>query len=192
MGPLRRFAKARFRSDSAFIGRPLGRTTYDGGMAGPNDALIERFYGAFARRDGAEMAACYAPNVHFRDPAFGDLEGAEAGAMWRMLAATARDFRLELLEHASTTTGGSAHWLAHYTFSQTGRPVVNDVQATFRIAAGLIIDHVDSFDFTRWASQALGPRGRLLGWTPFLRSAVRRRARANLERFVANERSPTV
>ena len=158
-------------------------------MAGPNDALIERFYAAFAQRDGPGMAACYAPNVHFRDPVFGDLEGPEAGAMWRMLAATARDFRLELLEHGAEATTGTAHWLAHYTFSQTGRPVVNDVQAAFRFGAGLIVDHVDSFDFTRWAGQALGPRGRFLGWTPFLRSAVRRRARTNLERFVAIERA---
>jgi ketosteroid isomerase-like protein len=160
------------------------------GMAGPNDELIERFYRAFARGDGAGMAACYAPGIHFRDPAFGDLDGPAAGAMWRMLAGGARDFRLELLEHDSDGTTGTAHWVAHYTFSQTGRPVVNDVRATFRFADGLIVDHVDSFDFAVWAGQALGPRGRLLGWTPFLRSAVRRRARANLERFLANERAP--
>ena len=159
-------------------------------MAGPNGALIERFYAAFAQRDGLGMAACYAPNVPCRDPVFGDLEGPEARAMWRMLAATARDFRLELLEHGAEATTGTAHWLAHYTFSQTGRPVVNDVQAAFRFADGLIVDHVDSFDFARWAGQALGPRGRFLGWTPFLRSAVRRRARTNLERFVAIERAP--
>jgi ketosteroid isomerase-like protein len=162
------------------------------GMAGPNDALIERFYGAFARGDGAGMAACYAPAIHFRDPAFGDLDGPAAGAMWRMLAGGARDFRLELLEHDSDATNGTAHWLAHYTFSQTGRPVVNDVRATFRFADGLIVDHVDSFDFHRWAAQALGWRGRLLGGTSFLRSSVQRRARARLEQFVASEGSPSV
>jgi ketosteroid isomerase-like protein len=161
-------------------------------MAGPNDALIERFYGAFARGDGAGMAACYAPGIHFRDPAFGDLEGANAGAMWRMLASTARDFRLELREHDSDATSGTAHWVAHYTFSQTGRPVVNDVHAAFRFADGLIVDHVDSFDFHRWAGQALGPRGRLLGGTSFLRKAVQERARARLAAFVASEGSPTV
>ena len=161
-------------------------------MAGPNDALIERFYAAFARGDGAGMAACYAPGVHFRDPAFGDLDGPLAGSMWRMLAATARDFHLELLEHASDASTGSAHWVAHYTFSQTGRPVVNDVDAAFRFADGLIIDHVDSFDFHHWAGQALGPRGRLLGGTAFLRKAVQERARARLDAFVASEGSPSV
>ena len=154
-------------------------------MAGPNDELIERFYAAFARGDGAAMAACYAPTIHFRDPAFGDLDGPAAGAMWRMLASGARDFRLELLEHDADATTGSAHWVARYTFSQTGRPVVNDVHAAFRFADGLIVDHVDSFDFRRWAGQALGLRGRLLGGTSFLRNSVQRRARARLDAFIA-------
>lgn len=161
-------------------------------MARPNDALIERFYAAFARGDGAGMAACYAPGVHFRDPAFGDLDGVMAGSMWRMLAATAKDFRLELLDHSSDALTGSAHWVAHYTFSQTGRPVVNDVHAAFRFKDGLIVDHVDSFDFQRWAGQALGLRGRLLGGTSFLRKAVQGRARARLDAFVASGGSPSV
>ncbi len=168
---------------------PLGLDYHSNPMAGPNDALIERFYDAFARGDGAAMAACYAPDVHFHDPVFEDLDGPEAGAMWRMLTRSSRDFRLELREHGSDATGGSAHWFAHYTFSQTGRPVVNDVTAAFAFRDGLITDHVDTFDFGRWAGQALGLRGQLLGWTPFVRSAVRRRARASLDRFRSTEAS---
>ena len=80
--------------------------------------LIERFYAAFDRRDGVAMAAGYAPEGHFRDPVFGDLTGAEAGAMWRMLTRTARDLKVELAERDDT----SAHWIATYTFSATGRP----------------------------------------------------------------------
>ncbi len=156
-------------------------------MAGPNDPLIERFYAAFARGDGAGMSACYGPDAHFHDPVFLDLHGPAVGAMWRMLTGTAKGFSLELLEHDSDETTGRAHWRARYTFSQTGLPVINDVQAALRFADGRIVDHVDAFDFNRWAGQALGTRGRLLGWTPFLRSAVRARARAGLDRFVANE-----
>ena len=53
-----------------------------------------------------------------------------------------------------------------------------------RFADGLIADHVDDFDFHRWARQALGTSGLLLGWTPFLRNAVRRRARAGLDEYL--------
>jgi ketosteroid isomerase-like protein len=152
-----------------------------------NEAVIERFYGAFAQRDGAAMAACYAPDVRFSDPVFTDLRGPEAGAMWRMLTERGTDLRVELLEHSADGDGGSAHWRAHYTFSQTGRSVVNDVRATLRFRDRLIADHVDDFDFHRWARQALGPSGLLLGWTPTLRSAVRRKARAGLDEFMARE-----
>jgi ketosteroid isomerase-like protein len=150
----------------------------------PNESLIERFYGAFAELDGAGMEACYAPGVSFSDPVFPDLRGQRAGAMWRMLTSQASDLRIELLERQGDGERGSARWRAHYTFSQTGRSVVNDVRASFRFADGLIVEHRDEFDFYRWARQALGPAGLLAGWTPLVRSAVRRRAGASLDEFV--------
>ena len=149
------------------------------------EELIERFYAAFDRRDGEAMAACYAPDARFSDPVFPDLRGAQPGAMWRMLTAQARELRVELLERAADEARGTAHWRAHYVFTQTGRPVVNDVRASFRFADGLIAEHTDAFGFHRWARQALGTPGLLLGWTPVLRAAVRRRAAAGLERYAA-------
>jgi ketosteroid isomerase-like protein len=150
-----------------------------------SDELIHRFYAAFDRRDGDAMAACYAPDARFSDPVFPDLRGEQPGQMWRMLTAQAQELRVELLEHAADDATGSAHWRAHYVFTQTGRPVVNDVRASFRFAGGLIAEHTDAFSFWRWSRQALGPPGLLIGWTPFLREPVRRRAAANLERFAA-------
>jgi len=152
-------------------------------MTSPNLQLIERFYAAFDAGDGDAMAACYAPDVQFSDPVFPDLRGSRAGAMWQMLTGTPGELRIELLEHAADEASGTAHWRAHYVFSQTGRPVVNDIEASFRFEDGLIAEHHDDFDFHRWARQALGPPGLLLGWTPMLRSAVRRKAGARLDEF---------
>jgi ketosteroid isomerase-like protein len=149
------------------------------------DKLIEDFYEAFDKREGDRMAACYAPGARFSDPVFPGLEGEEPGAMWRMLTGQAKDLSVELLEHEADDDRGSARWLARYTFTQTGRPVVNDVRAEFRFADGLIAEHTDSFSFHRWARQALGPPGLLLGWTPVLRAATQRRARASLDAFMA-------
>jgi ketosteroid isomerase-like protein len=156
-------------------------------VANANEALIERFYSAFDQRDGAAMAACYTPDATFSDPVFPDLRGSEPGDMWRMLTSRATDLRVELHEHEADDERGSAHWIAHYTFAQTGRPVVNDIRASFRFRDGLIAEHQDRFDFHRWARQALGPSGLLLGWTPLLRNAVRRRARAGLDEFQRGE-----
>ena len=100
----------------------------------PNADLLAGFYAAFDRHDGAAMAACYAPDARFSDPVFIGLRGAEPGAMWQMLTSRSKDLRVELLEHTADDTTGSAHWIARYTFAQTGRPVVNDIRSTFRFA----------------------------------------------------------
>ncbi|MGI9094164.1 MAG: nuclear transport factor 2 family protein [Thermoleophilaceae bacterium] len=152
-------------------------------MTDAHRLLIERFYQAFDEGDGDAMAACYAPHVQFSDPVFTDLRGSRAGAMWRMLTEGSGDLRVELLEHQADEARGSAHWRAHYTFTETGRPVVNDIQASFRFGDGLIVEHRDQFSFHRWARQALGPVGLALGWTPLLRAAVRRKAAARLAKF---------
>jgi len=157
------------------------------GMA-DNAELLERFYAAFNAHDGDTMAACYAPDAHFSDPVFPDLRGSEPGAMWRMLTSSEdSDLRVELLKREADETTGSARWVAYYTFPDTGRKVENCIQASFRFADGLIAEHRDDFSFYRWARQALGPPGLLLGWTPLLRAAVRRRTRKMLAEFTAEE-----
>ena len=156
-------------------------------MANPDDDLIERFYAAFAAHDGAAMAACYAPDAHFSDPVFVDLTGEEPGAMWKMLTGRADDLEVRLLEHSADEAGGTAHWAADYTFSQTGRKVHNDVRAAFRFRDGRIADHVDAFDFWKWSRQALGTSGLLLGWSPLVKNKVRRTARAGLDKFLASK-----
>lgn len=150
-----------------------------------NKELIERFYTAFDAGDGETMAACYSPDVRFSDPVFPDLRGSQAGDMWKMLTATPGDLSIELAEHEADERTGSARWIARYEFSETGRPVVNDIQATFRFENGLIAEHRDRFSFHRWARQALGAPGLLLGWTPILRAAVRRKAGGKLDQYIA-------
>jgi ketosteroid isomerase-like protein len=155
-----------------------------------NKQLIERFYDAFNRHDGDAMAACYAPGARFHDPVFQELRGEEPGAMWRMLTGRAEDLRIELAEHDADDETGSAHWLADYTFTQTGRAVHNDVRARFRFADGLIAEHDDAFGLYAWTRQALGPPGLLLGWTPIIQGPVRRRARAGLNEFMGRADRP--
>jgi len=157
-------------------------------MSEQNTQTIERFYRAFGAGDGEAMEACYAPDVHFSDPVFTDLRGPAAGGMWRMLTSAPGDLRIELLEHEAGEATGSAHWKAHYEFTDTGRPVINDIHASFRFENGLIVEHRDEFSFYAWAKQALGPPGLLLGWTPILRGAVRRKAGGRLDEFLKEDR----
>ena len=49
---------------------------------------------------------------------------------------------------------GSAHWMARYTFSDTGRPVVNDIASEFTFQSGLVQEHRDRSSPMAWARQA--------------------------------------
>jgi uncharacterized protein len=151
------------------------------GSVADNADLIRALYKALNRHDGDAMAALYDPQGRFRDPAFGELTGAEAGDMWRMLTGRATDLRVKLAEHGADGDEGTAHWIATYTF-RGGRHVVNDIHATFRFRDGKIAEHDDSFSFWGWARQALGPAGLILGLPP-MRLLIRRRARRDLASF---------
>ena len=154
--------------------------------AAANETTINLFYEAFARRDAEAMAACYAPDVHFSDEVFPDLHGDEASSMWRMLCEGGSDLRLEHSNVAADASTGSAHWDAYYTFTATGRKVHNSIDASFSFRDdGLIVRHVDSFDFWRWSRQALGPIGLVLGWSPIVRNKVRGQAAERLREFMA-------
>ena len=149
----------------------------------PNALLITGFYQAFAARDGEAMASAYAPDAEFSDPVFTGLRGYEVGAMWKMLCSRAADLKVVASGISADETSGRAHWEAWYTFTKTGRKVHNVIDATFEFRDGKIVRHTDDFDFWRWAGMALGPTGKLLGWSPMLRNKVRNEARAGLEKF---------
>ena len=155
----------------------------------PYEARVAAFYAAFRELDAASMKAAYAPDARFLDPVFRLSGRDEIGAMWAMLAeATARQgrdvWRLDCGHITADASHGRAHWEARYRFSSTGRMVHNSVDASFAFdASGLIVTHRDRFDFWRWSRQALGPAGVALGWTPWLRRKVQRRAEANLKAY---------
>ena len=107
--------------------------------------------------------------------------------MWKMLIERGTDLELSFRDVVEDAKSGSAHWDATYTFGATGRKVHNSIDASFRIRDGLIVEHVDEFDFWRWSRMALGPAGTLLGWTPLLRQKVRKTAGAQLAKFMARD-----
>ncbi|KPC25722.1 Uncharacterized protein ABJ99_3120 [Pseudomonas syringae pv. cilantro] len=154
-----------------------------------NSALITRFYEAFAQLDAEAMIACYTDDVVFSDPAFGELRGPQVGDMWRMLTSKAKNFSVVFDQVRADDRTGSAHWVATYLFSQTGRTVENDIQARFVFRDGKICEHRDQFDMWRWSRQALGAKGLLLGWTPLVRNAVRAQALKGLNAFTENRRA---
>jgi ketosteroid isomerase-like protein len=150
-----------------------------------NEEIITRFYTAFQKLDYQTMNSCYSDDIVFNDPAFGLLRGDEAKCMWEMLCKNAKDFTLkfsniQLLDDEYAT----CNWIASYTFSKTGRKVVNNIKAFMLLKDGKIIEHSDAFKLSNWASQALGLKGVLFGWTGFMKRKIQQNARKNLIAYI--------
>jgi len=151
-----------------------------------NEALITKFYTAFQKLDADGMNACYSDDIIFFDPVFGLLKGKEAMYMWKMLCSNAKDFSLVFgnitaLDHEYYT----CDWVATYTFSKTGKRVVNKIKAHMLILEGKIVEHSDGFSVHKWSMMALGFSGWLFGWNRFFQDKIKRQARANLDKFIA-------
>jgi hypothetical protein len=141
-------------------------------------AALTRFYEAFARRDGETMAAMYAADATFEDPVF-RLTGADIGKMWISLARGAKEFSIQFTVAKAGSGTGIVEWTARYLFAGK-RPVVNVIVSEIEMKDGLIVRQKDTFDFPRWAAQAMGLPGLLFGRTEWLRRSVSRKAGARV------------
>lgn len=151
-----------------------------------NEKLISAFYQAFAQRDWKGMQACYHEDVVFSDPAFRELKGKRAKAMWHMLAESARDFSLTFNHVTATDSIGGCQWQASYRFSKTNRKVLNNISANFAFKEGKIIRHTDRFDLWKWSRMALGLPGIILGWSGLIQGKIRSTANQSLDKFIQN------
>ena len=155
-----------------------------------NTDLITKFYTSFQQLDHKSMNDCYSDHIIFSDPVFGILEGEEVRSMWEMLCTNAKDFSLtftniRLLDDEYAT----CNWTARYTFSKTGRKVINHVKAHMKVKDGKIVEHSDAFKVSKWAGQALGITGVLLGWSNFLKRKIHRNAKKSLETFMQRKKN---
>lgn len=130
------------------------------------------------------MVNCYADDVVFTDPAFGELHGNDAKNMWRMLIASSKGkIKITFSDVKAEGQTGSANWVAEYIFSKSGRPVINRISAEFEFENGKIKRHKDHFDLWKWSRQALGWKGYLLGWSSFMKNKLQQQTRGLLNAY---------
>lgn len=145
---------------------------------------IERLYTALQSLDAETMMSCYHPEATFKDPVFDLSSKNEIEGMWTMLCKGAKEFEFHFDQVWADEETGKARLKAKYLFSKTNRMVHNNINARFRFKDGLIIEHIDSFDFWKWSRQALGTPGLLLGWSSFLQKKVQRQAFNNMKAYI--------
>lgn len=152
-----------------------------------NEKLLTVFYTAFQSKDYRTMQKCYASQAVFMDTVFKKLDSEQAKAMWEMLLRRSKELEVSFRVIEADSLLGSAEWTATYTYTPTGRRVVNHVVSHFMFDEGRIVHHYDHFDFYKWSCQALGASGWLLGWSPPFKSYVQRQARKKLFNFMKKE-----
>lgn len=149
-------------------------------------AIIERFYESFKKHDATGMVELYHSDVIFNDPVFHNLNFHKVKGMWEMLIERSGG-ELDITYHTliADQEKGQCVWEAKYNFSKTKRPVHNIIHASMEFKDGLIIQHIDDFNFWRWSTQALGTPGTLLGWTPIIQNKVRKMASQSLAKYLS-------
>ncbi len=145
--------------------------------------ILDKFYTSFQNLDAEGMAACYHDDIEFEDPAFGLLKGEKAGNMWRMLCANAKDLKINYSVISADENHGKVRWVADYTFHRTGRVVHNEISAVFEFKDGKIIKHTDHFNLRKWARQAIGMKGAILGGTAFFKKKLNQQTNKLLSNF---------
>ncbi|MCY7410116.1 MAG: nuclear transport factor 2 family protein [Chitinophagales bacterium] len=154
-----------------------------------SEKIIEHFYQSFATGDAEKMVGCYHDQIEFTDPAFGLLKGEAAKNMWRMLLEGAKGkIKIEFSNVSADNETGSAQWIATYQFSETGRKVVNKITAHFEFKDGKIFRHTDSFDLHKWAKQALGFKGVLLGGTKYFQNKLQQKTSLRLAKYSSRKK----
>lgn len=154
-----------------------------------NIDLLHQFYRSFSNADAEGMIACYHENIVFKDPAFGELHGERAKAMWRMLLSRNQKIQIdyEILEVALNSA--CVEWQAVYEYGAKQRKVHNRVLAYFKFQDGKIIKHRDRFSLWSWSKQALGFTGKILGWTGYLEKKIQKKTNMLLNDFLQKKNS---
>ena len=133
------------------------------------------------------MQESYADNATFSDPVFPTLNAAQVRAMWEMFCVKSKELKIEYLNISADDNSGRAEWIATYPFSASGNKVVNHITANFLFEDGKIVRHQDHFNFHKWAGQALGLSGKLLGWMPFVRNKAQKAGMKSLNDYMSNK-----
>jgi hypothetical protein len=155
-------------------------------MNAQNQATIERLYAAFARWTATPCRPA-TPKTRSLTTRSSRCSGGARSAACGACCAPPHATRAGRTGSCETRdiTDHSAHWDAHYRSRPPAARSLNRIDAEFEFdAQGLIVKHRDRFDFWAWSRQALGVPGLVLGWTPPFRKQVKRKAAANLQRFL--------
>jgi hypothetical protein len=143
--------------------------------------IVETLFRSLQTLDHNAMAACYDETAAFSDIAFRLQGRQQIHTMWHMICLKGIDVQVQSIEDVGDIV--HARIVDTYTFSDTGRKVINPIESSFEFRNGLIAVQRDSCDPLHWARQAFGGlKGELVGRVGLLRRVA---ASRKLQQFAA-------
>ncbi len=149
----------------------------------PKDTA-KKYYDYFSLKDATSLNSLYSDLATFKDPVFGSLNSAETRAMWSMLLGRAENLSCShrILNESGELVEGEM--LVEYEFGKKKRKVLNHILTRFVIRDGKILDQKDRFNFWRWCTMAFGTVGFAIGWIPFFREKIKKKAQDSLKLYI--------
>lgn len=115
--------------------------------------VIQTFYRAMEEKDLDTILSLYHPDATFSDPAFPMISGDQLRGMWKLITSN-KSLKVQTRDVKMQADGRvTGHWDADYHIIK-GNPILNSIDSSFKFKDGKIIEHKDSFDFSKWAKQA--------------------------------------
>lgn len=150
-----------------------------------NDAMktqtIQKLYEALSNKNHVAMSALYHPQASFTDGIF-NVKGKKIEGMWHFMGTIAQDFSLKVNSIEEKGDHFEVKWESFYKLGENN--IHNVLQTKIKFQNNQIIDQQDSFSFYRIASQTGGLKGRLLGWLPAAKEAIKGKMVAAFDKFL--------
>jgi len=141
-----------------------------------NKNVITGLYNAYKERNPELMASFYTEDASFKDEIFGEVTGQEIPKVWEVVHSTTSNFYLYFHIVNVNKNLATVNSQLSYTFKHTGRKIDISITSIFRFENGKIRHQVDEYSLWKWASQAFGVSGFLLGWNPKFKNKIRQSA----------------
>ncbi|ARU92149.1 hypothetical protein SCLARK_001685 [Spiroplasma clarkii] len=153
-----------------------------------NKEVVVKFFTALSKGDWKLMNNLYSKDVAFSDTVFGELNYSQITNLWEMLLTENPDLsaNFKIVEDGEVV---KVQWVMVSKFGQKHRKVILNILSTLEVSKGKIIKHNDHFDFKKWAKQALGIIGWMLGSKQSFKNRIKEEAFIKLNSFIDAKQS---
>ncbi|MBO9619550.1 MAG: nuclear transport factor 2 family protein [Niabella sp.] len=149
-----------------------------------NIEVITAFFEAFERLDYGQMNDLYVDDIIYSDPLFGLLQGPAVKDRWELICTSVKDFHLTIFKtEAIDGEYATCSWQVDYFSVRLHKQIVFSAKTFMKIVDGAITEHSEGYNLTQWIGKAYGLKGRLFGWTNFMKRKVQKEQLQALERF---------